>query len=150
MRVDLSLAGDRAGHRNGGDGSGWAPAALRRWTGIVDTAHDACLVLDRSARVVACSTGALVLLGMPGREATIGHDLLDGLVHPVDFTAGGQRLADWELAKLPPLAALTTGGLARGLIRLRHGHGVRTVDAVATPLRDEAEMIGSLTFFHEI
>lgn len=146
--------GDAAAGEHGGNGARVGPApldvALRGWAAMVDAAYDACLVLDRSALVVACSAGALTLLGMPGRDGTIGRGLLDGILYPVDFTAVGHRLADWEVAKLPPLAALTTGGLSRSLIRIRYGHGIRTVDAVATPLRDASELIGSLTFFREI
>lgn len=127
-----------------------AGESLRGWGGLVHRAPEPCLVLDRSGHIVACSRACAYLLGVPDAVAAVGRPLLDGATHLVDFTAAGSRLSEWELGRVPPLLALTTGGLARGLLRLRSPHGIRTVDAVATPLRDGADVAGSLTFFLEI
>ncbi|MGA8116297.1 MAG: PAS domain-containing protein [Actinocatenispora sp.] len=117
---------------------------------LVRAATEPCLVLDRSGLVAACSPAAGRLLEIPGIDTVIGKSLLDGIPAPVDFTASGDRLSEWELARLPPLLALATGSLARGLIRFRVHRHIRTVDAVSTPLRDHAEIAGSLTFFAAI
>jgi hypothetical protein len=45
---------------------------------------------------------------------------------------------------MPPLRALATGGLARGLLRLRSAAGLVTYDVVAVPLAGQA---GALAFF---
>ncbi|GAA1326121.1 PAS domain-containing protein [Actinocatenispora thailandica] len=124
--------------------------ALRGWVTVVAGATDPCLLLNAAGLVTACAPAAIELLGLPEPAAMVGRGLLDGLLHPVDFTAAGDRLADWELAKLPPLAALATGALSRGLLRLRRRSAVQTVDAIATPLHHHASLIGSLTFFHPI
>lgn len=156
MHLDFSLGRGPARPVDGylfdaGSASTEGPdAALRPWISVVAAATDPCLVLNRSGQVSACSPAAVALLGLPEPTAMAGRALLDGLLHLVDFTATGHRLADWELTRLPPLAALATGALARGLLRLRHGRTTRTVDAVATPLRHGAEVIGSLTFFHPL
>jgi PAS domain-containing protein len=127
-----------------------AEAVLRGWITVVAGATDPCLLLNATGLVTACAPATLDLLGLPEPAAMVGRGLLDGLLHPVDFTAAGDRLAEWELTKLPPLAALATGALSRGLLRLRHGSHVRTVDAIATPLHHDATLIGSLTFFHPV
>ncbi|WP_157034728.1 hypothetical protein [Actinocatenispora sera] len=129
---------------------GSAEAVLRGWIAVVAGATDPCLLLNAAGLVTACAPATLELLGLPEPAAMVGRGLLDGLLHPVDFTAAGNRLAEWELTKLPPLAALATDALSRGLLRLRHGSQVRTVDAIATPLHHDATLIGSLTFFHPI
>lgn len=127
-----------------------ADAVLRGWITVVADATDPCLLLNAAGLVTACAPATVELLGLPQPAAMVGRGLLDGLLHPVDFTASGERLAEWELTKLPPLATLATGALSRGLLRLRHGSDVRTLDAIATPLHHEATLIGSLTFFHPI
>jgi hypothetical protein len=123
---------------------------LHGWITVVSGAADPCLLLNAAGLVTACAPVTVELLGLPEPAAMVGRGLLDGLLHPVDFTAAGERLAEWELRKLPPLAALATGALSRGLLRLRHGPDVRTADAIATPLHHDASLIGSLTFFHPV
>ncbi len=50
--------------------------------------------------------------------------------------------------RIPPVLALTSGRLARGLMRTRAQQGeIVTMDAVSTPLREGDTVIGSLTFF---
>ena len=61
----------------------------------------------------------------------------------VDFTSGA--MPDLELERsVPPLRALATGGLARGLLRLRSSAGLVTYDVVAVPLSGQS---GALAFF---
>jgi hypothetical protein len=132
--------------------SGPAPdrRRLQLWAELVRVAQEPCLVLDRAGLIMACSAPAVSLLGLPELGTALGRGLLDGILHLVDFTAAGRRLSEWELARIPPMLTLATGGLARGLIRIRLDHATRTVDAVTTPLRDCADLAGSLTFFHPI
>ncbi len=126
------------------------PRALQRWVSLVNGAPEPCLVVDRGGTIAGCSPSSVTLLQLPEPADAVGRALLDGLLVPVDFTAAGRGLSEWELAHLPPLLSLTTGGLARGLIRLRTGQAIRTIDAVSTPLLDGTEVVGSLTFFREI
>jgi hypothetical protein len=123
---------------------------LAGWARVVAAAPDPCLLIDTGAVVLACSEPCSALCGLPSPAYAVGRVLLDGVLRLVDFTAAGGRLADWELARIPPLVVLSTGGLARGLMRLRLDDAVRTVDAVATPLRDGTELAGSLTFLSRI
>ncbi len=121
--------------------------AVARWAGPAAVAEEPCLVLDASGGVAAASPSCRMLLGLCETDDLDGRGLLDGVLALVDFTAAQGRLADWELERIPPLMALTTGGLARGLLRYRVGDTIHTVDAVSTPLWDGADVVGSLTFF---
>jgi hypothetical protein len=123
---------------------------LRGWIGLVRGAQDPCLVLDRSGRIAACSMSAVVLLGLTDPVTVVGRPLLDGEPYLVNFTASNGRLSDWELGRIPPLLVLSTGRLARGVLRIRQHQRVRTVDAVTTPLHHDGELAGSLTFFREL
>lgn len=127
--------------------------ALSAWCATARSAPEPCLVLDAHGRVVACSRLAGRLLGIADATTVTGRRLVD-VVQPIDFTVTGHRLADWELARVPPLLALATGSLARGLLRFRIGAVIRTVDAVSVPLADEAGgaggPVGSLTFLSQI
>lgn len=123
---------------------------LCSWIRLVRGAQDPCLVLDRCGRIAACSISAVVLLGLADPVTVVGRRLLDGEPHLVDFTAPSNRLCDWELGRIPPLRSLSTGDLARGVLRIRLAQRVRTVDAVTTPLHHDGELAGSLTFFREI
>jgi len=51
---------------------------------------------------------------------------------------------------MPPLLALSSGRLARGLVRIRCASGPCTFDAIATPLTEDGKVVGSLTFFSAI
>jgi len=58
--------------------------------------------------------------------------------------AAGTVIAD----KIPPLLAIASGGLARGLLRVRDEAGAsRTVDAVSSALCDGSSVVGSITYF---
>jgi len=115
------------------------------WTRRVSEAQETCLVLNERGRVVALSTGCALSLNLDPTTC-IGKPLLD-LVVLVDFSQTGVPVDDPDV-QLPPLKALRSGSLARGLIRLRLGRGVLvTYDVVGVPLAGGA---GALGFFSEV
>ena len=121
---------------------------LERWAASLTAAEESCLVIDASWIIVAASRpcARLFRLNQPG-ELT-GRDLLDPeVLYLIDFTAAGNELGESERQKIPPLLALTSGRLARGLMRIRNGDENRTLDSIATPLRQDGEVVGSLSFF---
>jgi PAS domain-containing protein len=113
------------------------------WLRAVQASTEACLLLDRDGRVLAASAPAGAVLGTTATRA-VGAKFSD-LVTAVDFTSGAAPEADPERS-VPPLRALATGGLARGLLRLRSATSgeLVTYDVVAVPLSGEA---GVLAFF---
>jgi PAS domain-containing protein len=111
------------------------------WHGAVQESTEACLLLDRDARVVAASAAVGAVLGTTSASA-VGARFVD-LVTAVDFTSGAAPDAELERS-MPPLRALATGGLARGLLRLRSAAGLVTYDVVAVPLGGQS---GALAFF---
>jgi PAS domain-containing protein len=117
------------------------------WYHVVAAAAEPCLLLDNDGLIGAVSAAFLRLFGFPAPEEVLGRGLLDDLVDFVDFSAGPARLDTADLQRIPPLQALRSGGLARGLLRVRVDGGVRTVDAVTTPVRTDGQVSGSLTFF---
>jgi hypothetical protein len=138
---ELTEAGvTRVGTRGGA-------GALDRWAPAVGAATEACLLLDSRGVVVAASANGGALFTVPTAEA-IGRRLLDGVLRLMDFNPVSGELPGWEVDKIPPLLAMSTGGLARGLLRVVVADGaVSTFDAISAPLRDGAEVVGSLTFF---
>jgi len=80
-------------------------------------------------------------------EAAIGQCLYAGVLPLVDFTSAAAAVPEVELNKIPPVQALLSEHLARGLMRVRQGSDVITVDAVSTPLWEAHRVVGSLTFF---
>jgi PAS domain-containing protein len=121
------------------DAHGTGPIGV--WHAAVQSSDEACLLLDRDARVVAASVSVGAVLGTTAASA-VGAKFVD-LVTAVDFTSGA--LPDQELERsMPPLRALATGGLARGLLRLRSSAGLVTYDVVAVPLAGQS---GVLAFF---
>jgi hypothetical protein len=124
---------------------------LQRWSLAVAEAYEPCLVVDRHARIIAVSMSACRLLGFAGPQAAIGLSLYDHALPLLDFTAEGQPLSEDDLPRIPPMIALTSRLLARGVLRVRTRDGhVVTMDAVATPLRHHEHVVGSLTFFCEV
>lgn len=117
-------------------------AGLPTWAARVRTAAEPCLLLDAEGRVAAMSAACAKLLALDP-TAVVGSLLLD-LVVMVDFTAAGLPIADAEL-QAPPLRALLGGGLARGLVRLRRGDRLTTLDVVGVPLVDGAGALGFLS-----
>jgi hypothetical protein len=124
--------------------------ALRRRGMVVDQADEPCMVVDPCGIIVAISASACRMLGLGEPCQAVNQSLHAGVLHLLDFTAAGGALGDGELDRIPPLLATSSGRLARLLLRLSQGNDVRTVDAVATPLRDGETVVGSLTFLSEI
>ena len=58
------------------------------------------------------------------------------MLRPLDFSAAGIALDEGEVSKIPPLLALASGRLARGLLRVQCRDDACTLDAIATPLLD--------------
>jgi PAS domain-containing protein len=123
------------------------PSMVDHWADAVDGATEPCIVIDAKAVVAAASPAACRLLGFADRSAAVGVCLHDGVLPLIDFAATASPLPDTELAKIPPVQALLSERLARGLLRVRLGRDVVTIDAVATPLLEGSHVVGSLTFF---
>ena len=117
------------------------------WASVVAAAEEPCLLLDADGLIQAVSPAFLTLFGLGSAGSVLGRGLLDDLLDLVDFSARGAGLTAAELERIPPVQSLRSGGLARGLVRVRVGGAVRTVDAVTTPLRVGDQVGGSLTFF---
>lgn len=113
---------------------------LDDWAARVRDAAEAMLLIDAAGRLVALSTAAGDLLGLDPAAAA-GALLLD-LVEVVDFTAAAVPVPDPDI-QLPPLRAVLTGRLNRGLVRLRSGAAARSYDVVGIPL---AESAGAVAF----
>ena len=124
--------------------------SLELWGFVVAMASEPCVVLDSEGVVVAASPGCRQLLGIEPADA-VGLRLADEVLRLLDFNAVSGELRGWEVDVIPPLLAIKSGGLARGLVRISDGAGgSRTVDAVSTPLKQGGEVVGSLTFFNHI
>jgi hypothetical protein len=124
------------------------PDPLGHWVRAVAGAVEPCLVIDKRAVIVAMSQPCVAVLGLPG--APIGASLREGPLKLVDFGTGGDKLTENEVGKVPPILAMTSGRLARGLIRVRCDGSVHTLDAVATPIGPPGAVAGSLTFFSAV
>lgn len=125
-------------------------ANLERWTDTVAAAAEPCLIIDAQTMILAVSPSCAELLGL-GKPAEATHQpLLDGgMLRLIDFTAGGGELARPEMEKIPPVLAIRSGRLARGLMRVQAdpADAPLTIDAIATPLMDaDQEVVASLTF----
>ena len=121
-------------------------SSLDLWEYTVRHAQEPCLALDVSATVVAASPGCGELLSITPSDA-VGRRLVD-VLHLLDFNAVAGKLPEWEVDKIPPLLAISTAGLARGLLRVPGADGSSdTVDAISVALRDGPRVVGSLTFF---
>ena len=151
--VELSLTDVPSAHRPTTSASG---GSLRQWSSAVAEANEPCLVLDADAVIVAASASCAELLGLgqPGGDpaAAHGRKLRDAVYPMVDFTAARAELDENETHMIPPLLALSSGRMARGLIRVacpETGY-VSTLDAIATPLVDGPDIVGSLTFFARV
>jgi hypothetical protein len=105
-------------------------------------------VIDNLATIAAVSQTACSLLGFPAPREVIGCYLCsEELLALVDFTPASAALSPADMEKIPPMLALRSGRLARGLMRVRSGADVVTMDAIATPLWGSNKVVGSLTFF---
>jgi PAS domain-containing protein len=114
------------------------PQGRSAWLLAVRTSAEACLLLDADGRICAASSAAGNLVG--GMTDAIGAKFAD-LVSSVDFTSGAAPDLEPERS-MPPLRALATGGLARGLMRVRVSDGTLvTYDVVAVPLERQQAVL---------
>lgn len=120
------------------------------WAATVPGAAEPCLLIDLHTNIRAVSIACCDLLGLRAPAEAVGSPLLDGGLRLVDFTAARCELTEQDVEKIPPLLALTSGRLARGLLRVHSGGADATVDAIATPLLAHGLVAGSLTFFSEV
>jgi len=124
---------------------------LENWLHAVGEAEEPCLLLDGDGVVLAASSNCYAALGVSSRRGTlVGRGLLEDVIDLIDFSASRIRLRADEIERIPPLFALSTGALSRGLMRIRSGGSTWTLDAVSTPLRVGGAVLGSLTFFHRV
>ncbi|GAB3184254.1 hypothetical protein FHX75_121244 [Micromonospora palomenae] len=124
-----------------------------QWSAMVSHAEEPCLLIDADTRVVAISSAGCDLLCLGAPEDVVGLPLLEGGLRLLDFTAARGELTEQETDKIPPLLALHSGRLARGLLRVQPaGEDApdATVDAISTPVLTDGSVAGSLTFFSEI
>jgi hypothetical protein len=136
--VELSLSEPAAPRRP------TARTSLGRWAKAVADAAESSLVIDAKSIVVALSPACQEILDLD--RPAIGRPLLD-VLRLLDFSNPGGVLGQGEARKIPPLLALDSGQLARGLMRVECRTGPCTMDAIAAPLRDSSGSVGSLTFF---
>ncbi|MDT5033203.1 MAG: hypothetical protein QOC94_3374 [Actinoplanes sp.] len=127
-------------------------AGIGRWTSTVAAAPEACLVIDVTTTIMAVSRSCSELLGIGPPVDVVGRPLFGGVLRLIDFTAGGGELAELEIEQIPPLLAIRSEQLARGLMRVQPTTGGQhmTVDAIATPLLQDDQVVASLTFFSAI
>jgi hypothetical protein len=125
-------------------------STIDRWAETVMGASEPCMVIDSLGRVAAVSVSACRLLGFASPAAARGQSLFGGAIALRDFTSDGAALSQDEVQRIPPVVVLTSGLLARGVLRARVGSDTITMDAVSTPLRERDQVIGSLTFFSEV
>ena len=119
--------------------------SVGEWSKRITEAQETCLLLDGRGRVVTLSVGCALMLNV-STAAAVGRPLRD-LVVLVDFTATGLPVEDPEV-HLPPLKALRSCAMARGLVRLRLAADVvATYDVIGVPL---AGGVGALGFFAEV
>lgn len=121
---------------------------LGHWVRAVAGAVEPCLVVDSDGVIVAMSPSCVGLMSL--RTSPVGADLRTGPLRLIDFSADGGKLSETEVGKVPPILAVSSGRLARGLIRVRVGDTAVTLDAIATPIGVTGEVAGSLTFFSPV
>ncbi len=124
--------------------------SLDRWGATCAQAAEPCLVLDSLSTIVAVSRAGCQVLGFAAPKLAIRRSLFAGIIQLLDFTSPASALPDGDLEKIPPVLACSSGRLARGLLRVRSGEHVLTLDAIATPLFDGGEPVGSLTFLARV
>jgi hypothetical protein len=123
---------------------------FERWSSTVSHADEPCLLIDAETRVVAVSASGCELLCLGTPEDVVGLPLLGGGLRLLDFTANPRELTEQERDKIPPLLALSSERLARGLLRVQGASADTpdaTVDAISTPVLTDGSVAGSLTFF---
>jgi hypothetical protein len=126
-------------------------SSVERWTSTVMAAVEPCLIITAEGVIAALSPACSELLGLGKPVEAIGQ-LLSGAISLIDFTAGAGALEEPEADKIPPLLAVRSGRLARGLLRVvpEPGEAPVTIDAISTPLLDGEQVLGSLSFFSAV
>jgi PAS domain-containing protein len=149
--VELSLSGAFVPQARTPSESEFVPS-IERWKTTVAVAAEPALVIDAGGTILAVSPSATALLGLGRPAEAVGQPLLGGRIRLIDFTAGGGDLDEPEVERIPPLLAIRSGRLARGLMRVQtvEGEAHLTVDAIATPLVDAGDVVASLTFFSAV
>ncbi|HEX5201429.1 PAS domain-containing protein [Paractinoplanes rhizophilus] len=124
---------------------------LDRWTSAVAEAAEPCLVIDTATTILAVSASCCELFGL-GKPAEVIGQPLGSALRLIDFTAGAGELDETDVEKIPPLLAIRSERLARGLLRTMPAPGEPplTVDAITTPLLLGERVAGSLTFFASV
>jgi hypothetical protein len=145
--VELSLTGGFVPQARTPAEAEFVPS-VSRWTDTVAAAAEPCLVIHTSTTILAVSASCCELFGLGKPADVVGRQLGEAL-RLIDFTAGAGDLDESDVEKIPPLLAIRSERLARGLLRLVPGPDTPplTVDAIATPLLDGELVAGSLTFF---
>ncbi|GLW29968.1 PAS domain-containing protein [Actinoplanes regularis] len=125
--------------------------SVERWAGTVASAAEPCMVIDTGGMILAVSPSCSELLGLGKPAEAIGKRLATTL-ELIDFTAGAGPLEGPEADKIPPLLAVRSERLARGLMRVAAGaeRPPLTVDAISTPLLSGERVAGSLTFLSPV
>jgi PAS domain-containing protein len=141
--VELSLSESTVPRRDADE----ALRVLDRWADAVAASSQPCLVIDGHSAIVVASSSVCNLLGLPKPINAAGLSLLGGALRLLDFTTAGEALSEADLKKIPPVLAITSRRLARGLLRVQVGDEKRTIDVIATPLLDDGAVVGSLSFF---
>ena len=149
--VELSLSGAFVPQARTPAEAEFVPS-VERWKSTVASAAEPALIIDPAGIILAVSATASQLLGLGRPAESVGRPLLGGVVRLIDFTAGGGDLDEPEVERIPPLLAIRSGRLARGLMRVQtvDGDAHLTVDAIATPLTDAGDVVASLTFFSAV
>jgi hypothetical protein len=126
-------------------------SSVDRWTSTVAAAAEPCLVIDTVGKILALSASCSELFGLGKPIEAIGQSLGTAL-RLIDFTAGAGELDESDVEKIPPLLAIRSERLARGLLRVAANPGETplTVDAITTPLLHNDRVAGSLTFFSPV
>lgn len=121
-----------------------SPASpLARWGATVAAAEDGVLLLDTASRVVSVSPSGAALLGSSPAEL-IGRPLLDAVTF-IDFEVG-ERDPGYA-SRVPPLLALRSASLARGIVRVDRPAGRVTLDLVSAVLRgSDGKAAGVISF----
>lgn len=125
--------------------------SVDRWTSTVAAAAEPCLVIDTTTTILAVSAACCELFGLGKPAESIGKPLGSAL-RLIDFTADALELDETDVEKIPPLLAIRSERLARGLLRVAPspGESPLTVDAITTPLLSGDRVAGSLTFFSPV
>lgn len=159
--VELSLTEDASRRTSGrsarSEGAHVVSAArqrnsLERWSAATTGATEPSLVIDIDTCVMAISDSCATLIGVSDPASARGRPLRETIGRMLDFTGNPGELDSAEADKIPPLLAISSGSLARGLMRVVNpvDGEIRTVDVVATPLWDGTTVVGSLSFFCKV